>query len=281
VTRTIDYVLVLDPSADFQRAKYLSTAVAAEFPPVMIELARDQARDVHLSASDWYRSDFDFRAFDERIDSSVTEAFTLVLRNDANQLTFPLEVLTRCQNFVARRNARSTHPLFDRVLCGHAYLFERSTRRSTEDYKHSLDTWQWILRLEPSASLELQLAALFHGIKRLLANNEDAHVSSAAIAAGVISSAGASHAVCDRVAHLIRNLEKPLPDPELALLCEADALSFFSLESPGFADDFGPQETRKAVAYMWDRLRPAARSKLGYVRMRDDVEQMLRDVSAA
>jgi len=280
LTRTIDYVLVLDPSADFLRAKYLSTAVADEFPPVMIELAHDQDRDVHLSASDWYRTDFDFRRFDEQIDVTVTDAFTLVLRNDTDRLTFPVEVLTRCQRLVARRNARSTHPLFDRVLCGHAHLFDASDRRSREDYKHSVDTWQWVLRLDPSASLELQLAALLHGVKRLLSNHEDAHITSAAIAAGVISSAGGSDAVCSRVSELVRDLEKRLPDPELALLCEADALSFFSLESPGYADDFGPEETRKVVAYMWDRLGPSARAKLGYVRMRDDIEGILRDVSA-
>ena len=34
------------------------------------------------------------------------------------------------------------------------------------DYKHSLSTWEWVMKISPLASEELQIAALAHDIDR-------------------------------------------------------------------------------------------------------------------
>ena len=55
--------------------------------------------------------------------------------------------------------------------------------------------------------------------------------------------------------------------PALSLLNDADALSFFSLNSVGYLDYFGPEQTRKKVAYSLSRLRPDARRYLAGLRL--------------
>jgi hypothetical protein len=161
------------------------------------------------------------------------------------------------------------------------------------DYNHALDVWQWTLRLEASASLAVQLAALFHDVERLASEADarvehlapdyqqfkDAHArAGAAIARRVLLEAGVSSSTIDRAGLLVAEHERPSSDPEVALLNDADALSFFSLNSSGYADYFGPEPTRKKIAYTWNRMRPAARAKLASVRLREDVRQMLEEV---
>jgi hypothetical protein len=94
----------------------------------------------------------------------------------------------------------------------------------------------------------------------------------------VLGEAGVSESVRDRVAELIARHERKSDDPELALLNDADALSFFSLNSHGYASYFGPEQTRKKVAYTWNRMREPARAKLSHVRLREDVRKMLDEV---
>jgi hypothetical protein len=69
-------------------------------------------------------------------------------------------------------------------------------------------------------------------------------------------------------------------DRDVALLNDADALSFFSLNSSGYADYFGPEQTRRKIAFSWNRMRPAARAKLPGIRLRDDVRALLHEVTS-
>ena len=73
-------------------------------------------------------------------------------------------------------------------------------------------------------------------------------------------------------ARLIAGHERPptAGDPDaagLALLNDADALSFFSLNSVGYLDYSGPEPTRRKVAWTLRRLRPAARRHLAGMRL--------------
>ena len=79
----------------------------------------------------------------------------------------------------------------------------------------------------------------------------------------------------EEVARLIAGHERRSDDPGLALLNDADALSFFSLNSPGYVDYFGPEAARRKVAWTLARLRPEARRRLDGVRLRPDVAEML------
>jgi predicted metal-dependent HD superfamily phosphohydrolase len=95
-----------------------------------------------------------------------------------------------------------------------------------------------------------------------------------------LASAGVDGETRARVARLIAGHEHP-PTPDdpdaadLALLNDADALSFLSLNSPGYVDWFGPDAARRKVAWTLARLRPEARRRLDGVRLRPDVAEMV------
>jgi hypothetical protein len=301
------------------REERLSAAVGAEFPSLFISFAHDGSP--HLRASEWERPDFDTWDFDVRLDELAREPFTLRVADDrvvpasapaalaASRrppqrrdgaapagvdagTTFALQVLNRCQRLIGRRNRHSQTKLFDRVLRRHAGMHDTARPLVRADYNHALDVWQWALRLDGNASLELQLAALFHDVERLVSEADvrvehladdyqrfkDAHaVAGAAITGDALRECGAGERTCSRVAELIAAHERPsATDAEVALLNDADALSFFSLNSSGYADYFGPAQTAKKVAYTLARMRPAARARLASVRLRPDVAALVR-----
>lgn len=244
-----------------------------------------------VRASEWNRDDFDTWRFDCEMDAIEK---TLVLDDDtgADTGTFALEVLTRCQRHVGRRNPHSQSQLFDRVLHAHRALHDLAKPLVRADYNHALDVREWLLRLHGEASISLQIAALFHDIERLVSESDarvehlapdyqrfkDAHARCGALLADAeLADCGIAAPVRDRVAQLIIAHERPSADPELALLNDADALSFFSLNSSGYADYFGPAQTRKKVAYSWNRMSARAREKLRGVHLREDIRSWLKE----
>lgn len=272
---------------------HLSAVVAAEFPSIFVGFDADERREAHLSASEWDRPDFDSFRFDYAVDEvAARPPFTLRIADDRGERAqFPLEVLNRCQRLIDRRNGHSHGQQFDRILRRHRELHDLAKPLVRADYNHALDVWQWVLRLDGSASLALQLAALFHDIERLVSEPDrriehlaanyqsfkDAHARAGAeMTRELLAKAGVAEPVRDRVAFLVDGHERASHDAEVALLNDADALSFFSLNSSGYADYFGPEQTRKKVAYSWNRLRPESRAKLATVRLRPDVEELVR-----
>jgi hypothetical protein len=288
----IDEIAVLRPRGwSTQDRGLLAARLAGEFPSVHVRCEDGDGRAAHVRASEWHRRDFDHWQFDERIDA-LADA-TLLLEDDNAAPDFALEVLTRCQRAVGRRNLHSDAPLFDRVLARHRALHDLSRPLVRADYNHALDVWQWMVRLDSSASLAAQIAALFHDVERLTSEAErrvehlapdyqqfkDAHAQAGAeITRRVLAECGIAGATIERVAQVVAQHERPSDDAEVALLNDADALSFFSLNSGGYADYFGPEQTRKKVAYTWNRMRDGARRKLSTVHLRDDVRAMLEEV---
>lgn len=254
-----------------------------------------------LAAEDWESPRFPFYEFDARVDG-LLDPYRLRLSADRNRLPgMALEVLTRCQRLVSRRNEASGTALFARVLECHPGLHDLSKPLVRADWTHSLDVWQWALRLDSGAGLEIQLAALFHDVERLVSEADarvehkasdypsfkDEHARlGAEMADAALADAGVDPGTRARVARLIEGHEHP-PSPgdpdaalfnDAALLNDADALSFFSLNSPGYLDYFGPEAARRKVAWTLARLRPEARLRLEGVRLRPDVAALLREI---
>ena len=259
--------------------------VSAEFPSVGFELGEMvNLPSLPLTAEEWESPCFPFYEFDARVE----ELPRLDLAAEPGRLPgLALEVLTRCQRLVGRRNAASSTPLFDRVLERHRALHDDKPLVRA-DRAHALDVWQWTIRLDPEAGLAVQLAALFHDVERLVSEAEvrvehragdyqafkDEHARRGAeMADRALQEVDA--ATREEVARLIAGHERRSDDPGLALLNDADALSFFSLNSPGYVDYFGPEAARRKVAWTLARLRPEARRRLDGVRLRPDVAEML------
>lgn len=270
-------------------------ALAREFPTVTTTAQRPARAGacVTIDAAAWGTGAIDFDALDRRLDALAGEGHgTLVLEGEPRDpARTALEALTRARRLIGRRNEESASPSFDRLLRMHRALHDVDLPLVRADYDHVLDTWQWTLRPSPSAGLAEQAAAPLHDVERLAteatarrehlapdyADYKDAHArSSGGMARDLLASGlGLEPAVVERAARLVARHERPGNDPDLALLNDADALSLFSLNSPGFVDYYGEEHARRKMAFSLRRLGPEARARLGQIRLRADVKAML------
>jgi hypothetical protein len=246
-----------------------------------------------LDVEVWCQPDFDPFSWDERIFSAgAAERLALHLMGEPGEAlaTAALEILTRYQSLTGRRNAASSGRGFDQLLARHRALHDLDKPLVRADYQHALDTWQWVLRLEPKADLAVQAAALFHDVERLLSEADvrvehkaedyqlfkDAHAAlGAELTCAVLEGLEVDAATRERVRWLVTRHERPGEDAALALLNDADALSFFSLNSSGFIRYFSPEHTRRKVAYTLDRLQPEHRARLAQMRLAPEVRLLI------
>lgn len=268
--------------------------LAREFPTLPVErAASEQGSDLVVDGAAWDGAP-DFRGSDEAFERAPSRRILAVRGPDAARTA--REIVTRYQRFVGRRNAASATPLFDDVLQAHRALHDLSLPLVKADHDHALDAWQWMLRLAPDAELAVQLAALFHDVERLESEPrqrieqhaadyqafKDAHARRGAeITFAVLVEAGVDEATARRASELVGRHERRADDPAIALLNDADGLSFFSLNSPGYMDYFGPEQTRRKVAYTLGRLGAGARAKLAGVRLRPDVARVVQEIARA
>lgn len=132
-------------------------AIAAEFPSLKVERAHAaRVDDAIIDADEWRRAT-SFAPFDETLARSRGDA--LMVRGDRHVELVACEALTRYQRFVQRRNGSSRTRIFEQILRAHRALAEPLV---TNEFDQALDTWQWMLRLDPTATLTAQLAALFY-----------------------------------------------------------------------------------------------------------------------
>ncbi|MDB4988505.1 MAG: hypothetical protein JWN04_3683 [Myxococcaceae bacterium] len=243
---------------------------------------------VVFDAAEWLEPTAKLLTFDHQIHvaedaSEAPDSLTVVVRGEGRCLVeAALGVASRYQRLWPRTNAASDDPVFARVLAAHAALHDRSKPLVRADYEHALDVWQWLVRLEPGASRALQLAALFHDVERLESEAttrveqhaadyqafKSAHAAQGAQRTRAILGELLPSELVSRVAWLVERHEQPGDDPELRALNDADALSFFALNSAGFLAYYGAQHTEKKVRYTLSRLSSGlARSALGTLRL--------------
>ena len=276
-------------------------ALSCEFPAVPWALMALPPSDaLVIPESVWRASPADFYQWDRAMSTLHEAPRWLIVHADDDQGTLDQtarEILTRYQRLAPRTNAASASPAFRRVLSGHRVLHDLSMPLVKADFEHALDVWQWVLRLAPNAGLAVQLAALFHDIERLISEPQrriehtaadyqafkNAHAEQGArLAEQVLCACDIDAATRGEVARLIRQHElphEPARAGDLQLLADADALSFFSLNSPGFADYYGPEHTRKKVRYSLGRMSSEAVRRLAAVRLREDVARYLTEAA--
>jgi hypothetical protein len=297
-----DVELRTDPVA-FRHARATLERVFPELPVRLGVLADDdggplrrERETVVISSAEWHAPAFDLRAFDEQLVAARFETGRIALRiaddDDRRDLArTAIQIVTRGQRFLYRRNRHTTNPLFDDILALHFSLHDVTKPLVVADYAHALDSWQWLLRLEPEASLATQTATLFHDVERLASESERrieqnardylafkrAHARAGALMArDALERVNAPAEVIDRVAELIATHEDDDADPEKRLVNEADALSFFSLNACGFYDYYGVAHTEKKVGYTLRRLSPHGRRQLRNIRLRPVIAEMVQ-----
>lgn len=268
------------------------------FPTVQVRVhsARStksgRTRDaIDVCYEDWQSPRFDFWSFDRIVDGRVDRDEPLVLGAPARHASrLAYEVLTRAQRRIHRLNAETRGPWFERVLQVHRALHDLEKPLVRADYDHALDAWQWTLRLDPSASAAAQLAALLHDVERLDREADlrmeqyasdyraykEAHARRGATSTfWILRHAGLDEASAYRVASLVAQSETTSSSRDVILINDADALSFFSLNCPGFADYFGLAHTRRKVAYTVARMSTRALEELPRIRLRPDIASLV------
>ncbi|NUO50002.1 MAG: DUF4202 family protein [Polyangiaceae bacterium] len=189
-----------------------------------------------------------------------------------------------------RRNEASRSELFEMALAAHASMHTSPLPWVRVDRAHALDTWQRLLVLCPDAGVEVQIAALFHDINRLIDEAEerlehrasnyqafkDDHAQrSAELAYEALEMAGLPKQLTRRVAALAARHEGRPEGLEESALADADALSFLSLLGPGYADAFGIDQARRKVRHTLKRLGAQSRPGLVKARLRQDVRWLV------
>jgi hypothetical protein len=263
------------------------------FPPVRVSVHPRGEAD--LDHATWHRSDLDLWSLDRKIDAIVADARPLRLSAPAGQATrFALEVLTRAQRCIGRRNAASREPSFDRALEAHAALHDLSRPAMRVELDRALDAWQWTLRLDPWASAEVQLAALLHDVERLVGGDDEADYpgadasreyreararAGAPLAHAVLRRAGVEPALASDAALLVARMESfGGGRPDVQAVCDADALSFISLGSEAFVDTFGRSRGRAKIAHVLGRMSTGALAQLPTLRLRPDIGELVAEV---
>jgi hypothetical protein len=250
---------------------------------------------VSISIAEWRRPEADLFTFDARLDAAAQAGpFALRIEGDGGEdcASAAGEILTRYQRFARRTNEPSSTALFARTLDAHRALYDLGKPLVKADYDHAIDTWQWLLRLDPCAGAAVQLAALYHDIERLVSEADvrvehraadyqafkDAHAAEGArMTRTALLGLGWDEGTCARVGAIVEKHERPSGDPDLALLNDADSLSFFSLNSWGFLNYYGLEHTARKVVFTLRRMRSSARERLRPVRYHPEVDRLLRE----
>jgi hypothetical protein len=241
---------------------------ARDFPTVEAVDRLIEADDVvAVDTGAWRGGDADFYWVDAQADALGERGLVPVAI--AGEPLIRLELLTRCQRWLDRRNRHSGGSWFDQLLLYHRSLFDREQPAARAEHNRALDVWQWVLRLDPDAGPALQVAALFG---RCGARTAD-----------LLAGAPAPRAIGERAGQLVRSVcrdrEPDHDDGEASVLEDAGCLSFFAFTSASFLDDHGEPETRRTIAATLHRLSLRACAYLPQVRLRRDVAQLFSEAA--
>ncbi len=254
-----------------------------------------------LALAEWEAEDFACRAFDRRVEALAGTArggdFEIRLSGEAGRLEAAAgQVALRCQRLADRRNTASDCELFVRVLGAHRGLYDGADPQAAASLARALDTWQWVLRLDPEASLAVQVAALFHrpapparaaGVPSAAASPtfpEDGSRRGALATDELLADLGIDLVTRVRAYRLIARLQRPpatmagrppVATAEQALLDDADALSFLSLDSADYLAEHGVEPAARQIAGLLARLRPASRTRIRGMRLRAEIARMI------
>jgi hypothetical protein len=160
-----------------------------------------------------------------------------------------------------------------------------------EDPRHADNTLEWLLRLEPDAGEDLQLAALAHDIDRATPERirrEDhldydaykaAHARRGArLLRGILEDCGVESAIVKEVCRLVE-LHEVGGDPGSDLLQDADSISYFDVNLPLYFQREGWDETKRRSHWGYRRLTPRAQEIVKHINHEDkELARLLLEV---
>ena len=165
----------------------------------------------------------------------------------------------------------------------------------TEDLKHSANTLEWLVRLEPHADEALRIAAFGHDIERAVSsrriNKADfksfdefkaAHArNSARILAEILEECSIEKSVIEEVFRLVC-LHETGGDERSDLLKDADSVSFFEINLPYYFARNSLDTTLERGVWGYKRLTLKSREKVKKFKYADErLDTLVRRIAAA
>ncbi len=216
------------------------------------DVIRDESQlrlpTLRVSLHDWSHPAADVRSFDRLFESTQRDGDCCLVLWCTDWLAgsqSAVELLNRYHRFLPLPSGAVVPPELDTALRAYHALFPLSDSAARERHEAGLDTWRWLLRLTPRASLELQVAALFHDVA--LGDLE-----------ATLQQLPLQCCAKLRTVELSLFYDEPGCDSELAQLRTARALSFLSLESWRFLRQHGASAARAKAEQLLLRLDSAA-----------------------
>lgn len=248
-----------------------------------------------LDAGEWRRGEIDLIRLDEQADDLAGQgSFEVEVDPGTAPGTREIaeEVALHLQRWSGHKNGASRSEAFSRLLRAHRDLHPLEKPLVRADYRHTLDVWQWVLRLAPEAGAAVQAAALLHDVERVFTEADsrreqgvadydafkERHANASARLTGeILAAQGFGSEETERAVELVAGHDRPdtHEDPDSAALADADALSYFSLNSPGYLAYFGEEQARRKIAWTLARLSPRGREWLGRLRLPRAVAALL------
>jgi hypothetical protein len=193
--------------------------------------------ELEINLHDWQHWRANLRNFDRLFESMQRGSdFRLVLwsRDWLEGVQAAYEVLNRYQRLLPVPAIPTALPCLPAVLEAHAQL--HADNDSVEPRRHAcaLDAWRWLLRLKPTASTGLQLAALFRYLPLEAARSALKPLDITTRDVGTME--------------LLLGHEGSAGQAERALLHDADSLSFFCVDSWHHLEQHGALATQLHVA---------------------------------
>jgi 1L-myo-inositol 1-phosphate cytidylyltransferase / CDP-L-myo-inositol myo-inositolphosphotransferase len=183
-----------------------------------------------------------------------------------------LSILTNTESirrlFILKRFTEFEHRIKNEIL----QILSHSA--VPEDYEHALNVLKWVNHLKPDADFPLRIASIGHDIERALPEQKvqrmnfpsyddfkRAHAeNSAKIVDEILSTYPIAQDVIERVHYLIANHEFGKEgDVDLAILNDADSLSFFEINLPYYFHREGEKETYFRMQWGYDRMSGSAK----------------------
>jgi len=160
-----------------------------------------------------------------------------------------------------------------------------------EEPFHSINTLEWLLKLDPEADRALQIAALGHDIERAIPDRKinaakydtyddykNAHAqNSAEIIAEILQECGVDREEIEEIAFLVSQHETGGGE-RLDTLLNADVLSFFHVCLPLYFDRKGPEITRKRMVWGFKKLSTDSRGLVSEIDFPDkELRELVRE----
>jgi len=153
-----------------------------------------------------------------------------------------------------------------------------------EDSRHSENTLEWLLKLDPEADQALQIAALAHDIDRAVEPRKvrrsdyidydtfkAAHACNGAkILREILDKCAVTRSIADEACRLVR-LHEVGGDPRSDLLKDADSISFFEVNMPLYYQREGWEETKRRCIWGYQRLSACAKKVIKNLTYQDEV----------